>query len=342
MQFNVKLYAFIVSLILFAIPLSTARGDGLEFNFNSKSYFHNLEYIDIPYREGETFFGDHITLQTVYKPNDVISYTGGVFLGKTYGAEVSLEPVQPILTFHYQPGDNFSLTFGSLKKEGHTFLDAIFDDVLQYTRPQETGFEIFAAYKPVRGNLWINWQLLNTPEHREKFDFGSITEITVKPVALDIQLHIIHRGGQLYGSGPVSDNYTSAIGITYPLPFFDECRISGHYLFSRDVPDRSIPSLTQDGSGVEGEIFINILKWKIFYSLWSGDKFYTEDGDPFYQADSLMKLGFDRTFDITKKVNIILGATSYYIDDNFTHSAKLLVNFGADFKMFQHREDHSE
>ena len=107
----------------------------------------------------------------------------------------------------------------------------------------------------LRHEFWLDWQRLNTPDHRERFDGGVNASLRVTDaLALPLQIHIVHEGGQLHAAGPVTDSAAIAGGVSLHHSF------RGGYLgflelfglVSRYVPDRSRPELNTDGAGFFG------------------------------------------------------------------------------------------
>ena len=334
-----KKVALFLLFLLLIIPTHLSFADStniLKLDFKTEAFFHNLEYLEeaAEFKEGQTFFGNHVWFQGVYEANEEVSFSTGVFFGKIYGSEKSLDPIEPLLTFDYHPDDDFRFVFGNLDTKKHKLWEAIFDDVIRYDRPLETGAEIFYAHNAFSERVWINWQKLNTSKHREKFDIGSISKLNLDPLSFEAQAHIIHEGGQLHSEGSLSDNFVIGVGAQYKVRALNESRVSVRWLYSYDRPDRSDESLTKSGRGVEIEFYIPLSDWEIIYSAWFGDDFLTEDGDPFYRADELMKLEINKTFNITKNVEIVMGVTGFWLEDAFTHSEKVLLSYSTDFNMF--------
>ena len=62
--------------------------------------------------------------------------------------------------------------------------------------------------------MWLQWQRLNTPDHRERLDAGARLDWRWGGIfSSPLQTHIVHEGGQLYASGPVRDSFVLASGI---------------------------------------------------------------------------------------------------------------------------------
>ena len=51
--------------------------------------------------------------------------------------------------------------------------------------------------------IWIDWQRVNTQDHRERFDAGATGELKVSRLAfIPLELHIVHEGGQFLRRAP--------------------------------------------------------------------------------------------------------------------------------------------
>ena len=95
---------FIILLLSAMLPCTAAGAGEIDLNLKARSFFYNLEYVGIPFRTGETFFGDHISPRFSYHPSDSVTLTGGMLVGKAYGSEETLDPVEPVFTFSYHMG----------------------------------------------------------------------------------------------------------------------------------------------------------------------------------------------------------------------------------------------
>ena len=103
-------------------------------------------------------------------------------------------------------------------------------------------------------------------------------------VAIPLQLHVVHEGGQLYASGAVADSsavasgavFSGTIAQTYAATF----ELFG--LASRYVPDRSRPQLSRDGVAFLGRASAERAGWRGHVIFWRGRNFIKEEGDPNY------------------------------------------------------------
>lgn len=129
----------------------------------------------------------------------------------------------PILAFTVSPfGPWLSLRFGSLDIR-HGFHPAILDEQLYaygrsyqeaYNRslvpeaqrdlggdpfmPVENGAQLRLALDPFFAEVYLDWQLLETEAHREKFAVGVLGEYQSRWVDAAFQMRLNHYGGQLF------------------------------------------------------------------------------------------------------------------------------------------------
>ena len=323
------LFSVGISALFLSLTGGGARADTIGFMIDSESYFVNLEYSGeaTKYREGETFFGEFFTLGGVYRPLPNLRLALGAFLGRTFGDKDELEEYQFYAQLKYEYEDYFALTFGNLDRDRHTFLDAIFDDTLKFERPTEHGMELYGSWLWLSQTAWINWQVLNTEESREKFDVGAITKADLDFLELDFQFHWIHRGGQLFSAGqPVSDDFSFALGGTVflPVPLVD-VGLTAHYLYANVIPDRDEDERLK-GKGVTFGAFAEFKGFRLWGNYWIGDDFFTEDGDPFYQAANHVTFGLKKTWDITDWFSIGAAVDGLVLDGEFYFNEYLMIS----------------
>jgi len=132
--------------------------------------------------------------------------------------------------------------------------------------------------------FWLGWQRLSTGGHRERCDAGRRPFYRIPDfLALPLQLHIVHEGGQLHASGAVADSQAIATGAVFNKD------VSGYAatlelfaLGARYVPDRSQPGLSRDGVGLFGRAAAEHAGWRGHVIFWRGRNFIKDEGDPNY------------------------------------------------------------
>ena len=223
-------------------------------------YGDNTEFRN-PFREGETIFGAALRVAGVIDLNDRVRLSIGAFGNQRFGSEEAFEQVRPVLALTGR-GRRSSFVFGTLPAAGvttppgpdrggpHLLLPPLQRETLAFERPYEAGLAWTFSGHRVRQDFWLEWQKLNTPDHRERFDGGLNASFRVTDtLALPLQLHVVHEGGQLYASGAVADSAAAAIGAnlhgTLAGAYLTSLELFG--LLSRYVPDRSRPDQAETG-----------------------------------------------------------------------------------------------
>jgi len=263
----------------------TLRSDVLLYGDNTE--FRN------PFREGETIFGAaaRVFVDTVLSDKATLSLGG--FGNQRFGSEQAFDLARPVIaiTLHARRS---SFTFGTLpalRADGpmgpdrggtHALLPPLQRETLAFDRPYEAGMQWDYVGDRLRHNLWIEWQRLNTTEHRERFDGGVNAELTISNhIALPMQLHIVHEGGQLFNTGPVDDSAAVAAGVAL------HGRGASLEVFgagAHSVPDRQHPELDRTGPAFFARGAFERDGWRGHLIVWRGRHFIKDEGDPNYQS----------------------------------------------------------
>jgi hypothetical protein len=290
MRFGVCLLLLIVSRPALAQESVRLRSDILLYGDNTE--FSN------PFREGETIFGAavRVAFDVGLGPRATVSLGG--FGNQRFGSDDAFELARPVIALTVR-GRHSSFVFGTLpaltpsgpagpdRGGPHGLLPPLQRETLAFDRPYEAGLQWGFNSTRFRHGLWLEWQRLNTAEHRERFDGGLNAEVTLTPhIALPIQLHVVHEGGQLFNTGPVADSAAGAGGIalsgrtsragTVTLELF----AAG----SRSVPDRQRPDESRHGKAFFGRAAAERDGWRAHIIFWRGKAFIKDEGDLNYQS----------------------------------------------------------
>jgi hypothetical protein len=139
----------------------------------------------------------------------------------------------------------------------------------------------------LQNEMWLNWQRLNTPDQRERFDAGAAATIPVAGIlSVPVQFHLVHEGGQLHASGPVADSLGLGTGVTLAWAVGQSTVVSLDVLglASRYVPDRERQETSRSGAAVFTRAALVHGPWRGHLILWRGDDFVKAEGDPNYQS----------------------------------------------------------
>jgi hypothetical protein len=258
-------------------------------------YADNTEFSN-PFREGETIFGAAARVGVAFDLNDRVKLLMGAFGNQRFGSDESFEQVRPVISLTVG-GKRSSFVFGTLpalavsapvgpdRGGPHALLPPLQRETLSFDRPYEAGLAWIFAGATFRNSFWVNWQRLNTAEHRERFDGGFNGSLRVSSlVSIPFQIHVVHEGGQLYDSGPVADSSAAALGVdvhgTIATNYRASIEVFG--LGSRSVPDRSRPDLSRDGVAFFGRVAAERADWRAHVIFWRGRNFIKDEGDPNY------------------------------------------------------------
>jgi len=324
-------------------------------------YGDNTEFRN-PFREGETIFGTAARGEAQVGLGDRVAISAGVFGNLRFGSESSFELVRPVLTMEVR-GRRSRFLFGTLEtprageprgpdRTGpHGLLPPIQQETLAFDRPYEAGLQWLFKGDRLDHDLWLQWQRLNTPEHRERLDAGARLDWRWAGIfSSPLQTHIVHEGGQLYASGPVRDSFVLASGITLsprpeppsppgvkreqPIVKLDgSLELLG--LWSHYVPDRQQPTRTRDGAGFFGRAAVEGFAWRAHLIMWRGDDYMKDEGDPNYQSlrrngtryrgvRDYAEAGLTRTFDLVPGALFEVSFRYHRIEDHYEYSYRVL------------------
>ncbi len=255
-----------------------------EFTF----YGDNTEFFT-PFREGETLLGAQFESFLRFKTSTHTEVLAGVFGDQRSGSDEFLDPVKPLLSFRYRTEHSLGV-LGTLETvDRHGFLEPLQVTTLEITRPVEYGLQWVERREHLDAEAFINWQVLNTPESREIFDYGLIVRVRpLEYLTLEYQGHGKHRGGQLFSAGvQVTNNFAGGPGVrlTAPLPVVREGSLAlfqlwSNGIFATDPP----PGRPAKGHGTYVRASVSPSVGELFAIFWFGRDFLSEEGDNNYNS----------------------------------------------------------
>lgn len=290
-----------------------------------------------PYRDGETLMGAASTFAVDVTLGERASLVAGVFGTRRYGSDEAFDLVRPVLTLRLST-DRSTLLMGTLSAPAagdppgpdragpHGLLPPIQRDTLAFERPYEAGFQWRFAGASLTHDIWINWQRLNTPAHRERFDAGAAGAIRVTGwLAIPFQLHVVHEGGQLFDSGPVADSTVIASGAVFRAASHGvRWTLETVGLVSRYVPDRDAADRYVEGSGAFGRAAAERGGWRAHAILWRSEDFVKVEGDGNYRAPRYGEAGLTRTFRPARDTLVETSARLHRIDGRTAYSFRII------------------
>jgi hypothetical protein len=310
-------------------------------------YGDNTEFRN-PFREGETIFGGAARMSADLEASSRLTLSLGVLTNQRFGSDDAFELVRPVIALTLK-GARSSFVFGTLparradapvgpdRMGPHALLPPLQRETLSFDRPYEAGLQWAFAGSRIHHEMWLQWQRLNTAEHRERLDAGINAELaTSRAVSMPVQLHVVHQGGQLFAAGPVADSVAAAAGVkvTGGLRAGARGSIEAYALISRHVPDRAVPDLSRDGTGFFGRAAAERSGWRAHLIVWRGRNFIKEEADPNYLSVTrsgaryrgtrdYAELGGARRFPLAPGASLELSARLHRVERYYEYSYRV-------------------
>jgi hypothetical protein len=218
----------------------------------------------------------------------------------------------------------------------HGLLPPFQRDSLAFERPYQAGLEWTARGRFGSHDGWLNWQRLNTREHRERFDTGVNTRGRLaRGIALGAQVHVVHEGGQLFASGPVADSAAYAVGALVERG--DGPRVvsvEAWGALARYVPNRQAPAASLTGRGFFARATAARAGWRGHLIVWRARDFVKDEGDANYQSLRLdgsryrgtrdySEAGLARRFAPAKEVTLDVSGRAHRVEGRYNYSFRI-------------------
>jgi hypothetical protein len=294
-------------------------------------YGDNTEFFN-QFRVGETLLGASGRVFLDAAVNEHATLRVGAFTNGRFVSEDSLRDTRPIVALILSQGSS-RFIFGTLetveRRDGigpdrtspHGLLPPIQVETLAFTRPNETGLQWLVSGARGAQDFWINWQRLNTAQHRESFDGGVVGHVRIAgPLQFGYQGHVVHQGGQLFGSGAVSDSYAIAPGIILAGHAGSaERALEVYWVKSSDDPNRAQSDGKRTGSGGFLRFAVTRANWRGHIIIWRSYDLIKAEGDPNYQAVRLNGPLFLKTRDYSEVglTRLFLPANDVFFEASF-------------------------
>jgi hypothetical protein len=281
-------FAIAVTAALLAGRTHAGCAQQLTWNNGLTFYLDNTEFFN-PYRTGETLLGGQILSYISAALGPRTEVVAGFHGNHQSGDSRFLSPFKPILGFRYRTEHSLGV-IGTLVTEGrHGYLEPLEGTLLDITRPVEYGVQWREQHTAGGGELFLNWQRLNTSSGREVFDYGLLLHADpLSWLRLELQGHGLHHGGQLYTAGqPVVNNQVLALGgqISGRVPLLGASTFRAFQLLSHGDID-SLPSgRPNHGHGTYLRAGFRPGNWlELFAIQWWGRDFVSNEGDANYNS----------------------------------------------------------
>jgi hypothetical protein len=331
-------------------PYRATAQDQLTIQSHFMFYGDNTEFRN-PFREGETVFGATARVTAEIPLNSRVTVSAGGFGNQRFGSDDAFEQVRPVLSLTVR-GHRSSFVFGTLppvatdRNGPHELLPPLQRETLTFERPYESGLSWTFKGTDLTHHFWLEWQRLNTPEHRERFDGGLHTLFRLsKLVSVPLQLHVVHEGGQLHQSGAVADSAAIAAGALVAGTIGSYATtVEVFALGSRNVPDRSRPELSADGTAFFGRAAAERSGWRAHIIFWRGRSFMKDEGDANYLSvvrngdryrgtRDYSELGVTRRFPLARAAVFDASGRVHRVEGRYEYSYRILSVVSASWKI---------
>jgi hypothetical protein len=339
-------------------PASTGLAAETRPRFTAKldtlTYMYHIAYSGLGQIGGRavadsTLAGQYIAPVLRYSPSSRLNLDIGVFAGLPVGDTQRFHTVQPILSAEYELWPAVSLVAGTIKRN-HPFVDALFNDASLFSRPVEQGFQLLVNREHYQQDLFINWNQIETFQKPERFDVGYAGRATAGLFSFNGQVYWTHSGGAQYsesrtffGPGlprdrPASNNFLTAFGPQFTfqpsrywsaLSWFREVDVMALYLNSQNEPTQSGSPIVR-GRGYQLTAGVNLEGWRPYVTIWRGEHFVNEQGDPAYYAGNFTEFGLLRDFQLPAGFSLRIGGFGRIIENRVTHTEYALLNWSWD------------
>jgi len=318
------------------------------------TYVYNIAYPGVRQINGfpvssQTFAGQYLSPVLRYAATPRLMLDAGFFAGLPVADTQSFHTVQPILSADYEMVPDVRLVAGTLRRN-HPFVDALFNDAMLFSRPIEQGFQLLVDRQHYQQDLFLNWNQLETFQKPERFDVGYAGRVAAGHFSFNGQVYWSHSGGAQYsesrtffGPGvprdrPAGNNFLTAFGPQFTfqpgqywsqLSWFREVDVMALYLTSQNEPTQSGSPIVR-GRGYQLTAGVNLDGWRPYVTLWRGEHFVTERGDPAYYAGDFTEFGLLRDFVLPAGFSLRIGGFGRTIDRHVTHTEYALLNWSWD------------
>jgi hypothetical protein len=317
------------AIVALGLSPRAARSEPQQIRFHLELEPRLLDY-GLPYHptvKGETQVGTIGRATFVWSFAEVLAIEAGVLGRLPFAHNIKAEVgALPILALVIHPfSEEITMRFGSLDIR-HGYHAAIVDEArygygrsyqAAYNRglspdaqrdlggdpflPAEHGIQMIAKGEVARAEGFLDWQLLETDKHREKFAVGLLGEVEQPWMKLGLQFRLVHYGGELFtrtdpirfaGLDPVRQPVTGAITLrllpSQAFGWFEgvlRLELPFAYIRGRVIQEPGAPPANQSGVEAGADLFLFDFA-RAGYRFWQPiDRAYgflSEDGDPIY------------------------------------------------------------
>jgi hypothetical protein len=342
----------LIVLMLVAGPALAAGQERVTVTADLIFYGDNTEFRN-PFRAGATILGTTARLGAEIELNPGVRLRLGILGDRRSGSDDTFDLVRPIMALEVG-GARHRFAVGTLpmprlvdppgpdRAGPRGLLPPLQTETLAFERPHEAGMLWGFRGDSFEHEAWLNWQRLNTPAHRERFDVGFGGRLRVHRLfSVPVQFHLVHEGGQLHAAGPVADSYAGGLGVILELRAGANGMLTAESLAlgSRYVPDRERTASSRSGIGTFNRLAFERHGLRVHAIAWRGDDFIKDEGDPNYQSmrrdgrrwggiRDYAEAGVTRVFRPADHVAIEVSGRLHRVERHYEYSYRVLAVAG--------------
>jgi len=323
------------------MAIEPADSGKLFLGVNALGYFKNNEY-KRTIIEGYTLFGYQFQPFLSYNVLPNLRIDAGAFLQKDFGND-SYSTAAPIFSIKWSKKD-FAVIFGNLEGSlNHRLVEPLYDFERVLNHRLETGVQLLIQRDGFFADAWFDWRYMqywNDPKQEEFVGGLSLQKRVLKWSSgeLEIPLQVVarHQGGQLDMSGlPVQTVVNTAAGLLITQRsegFLKEYKLSGYYLYDKDLNNTRQPYLDGDGIYFNGSVKTNF-GLEVMASYWRGREFLSIQGGQVYPSVSPQD---GVTLQPSPNLMIMRFLYNYKVSDELTLSLRYEPYYDLSFETFQY------
>jgi hypothetical protein len=252
------------------------------------AYVDNIEY-STRYRTGETLFGASAVVRYYYEPSERLRFAAGVYGLRRFGDERFFSRAMPVFRARYV-SDNLSFILGELvSADAHGLPDVLYRQEYRYDPGIEEGIQFMGRRGCFSTDMWVSWDSLNTPAHREHFIAGSASRFSFNGFSFPLLIVADHTGGEGFDvlGQPVQEHVGVAAGIDAAHPVGSMVRrVFGQVLaLGSTYRVRSGNGEAGRGYGIMCKAGISPFGFDCSAQMFRSRDLFIPTGDPLFRSD---------------------------------------------------------
>ncbi|MBN2189031.1 MAG: hypothetical protein JW699_06225 [Chitinispirillaceae bacterium] len=256
------------------------------------AFIDDIEY-STAWRSGATMFGASAVFRFFYEPSERLQFAAGAYGLRRFGDERFFSRALPVFRARYIT-ERLEFILGELIADSaHGLPDILYRQEYLFDPGIEEGIQLRAQRGHVRADLWVHWDSLNTPENREHFTAGFVSELSFDNISFPLAVVAGHSGGELYEipGQPVQDRLGAAAGVAAAWPVNAAVRRAIGRVFGQVLAVgsayrvRSGQGETGSGHGILCRAGISPFDFDLSALWFKGRDLLEPAGDPLYRSN---------------------------------------------------------